>query len=80
LKVKIAAQPVQIQTGSVQKYVGALDQMKSELVKLEQERTQLLQKYQPNSRFVRDNQKESLNFANRSRKRPITLRKNAHTL
>lgn len=58
LKEKIAAQPVQIQTGSVQKYVAALDQMKGELVKLEQERTQLLQKYQANSRFVRDNQEK----------------------
>lgn len=58
LKEKIAAQPVQIQTGSVQKYVAALDQMKGELVRLEQERTQLLQKYQANSRFVRDNQEK----------------------
>lgn len=58
LKEKIEAQPVQIQTGSVQKYVAAVDQMKSELVKLEQERTQLLQKYQANSRFVRDNQEK----------------------
>lgn len=56
LKEKIAAQPEQIQTGSVSKYVGALDRMKEELVGLEQQRTQLLQKYQPNSRFVRENQ------------------------
>ncbi len=58
LKEKIASQPEQIQTGSVSKYVGALDQMKGELVRLEQERTQLLQKYQANSRFVRDNQEK----------------------
>ena len=51
---QINEQPEQIQTGSVTKYVGALDQMKSELLKLQQERTQLMQKYQPNSRFVRD--------------------------
>ncbi len=55
LKEKIAAEPERIQTGSVSKYVGALDRMKEELVGLEQQRTQLLQKYQPNSRFVRDN-------------------------
>lgn len=56
LKGKIALQPVQIQTGSVSKYVGALDRMKEELAQLQQQRTQLLQKFQPNSRFVRDNQ------------------------
>ena len=56
LKEKIASQPEQIQTGSVSKYVGALDRMKEELAQLQQQRTQLLQKYQPNSRFVRDNQ------------------------
>lgn len=56
LKEKIAAQPERIQTGSVSKYVGALDRMKEELVGLEQQRTQLLQKYQPNSRFVRENE------------------------
>ncbi len=55
LKEKIASQPERIQTGSVSKYVGALDRMKEELVGLEQQRTQLLQKYQPNSRFVREN-------------------------
>lgn len=52
LQKQIGEQPEQIQTGSVTKYVGALDQMKSELVKLQQERTQLMQKYKPNSRFV----------------------------
>ena len=56
LKEKVAAEPVQIQTGYVSKYVQALDRMKEELSQLEQQRTQLLQKYQPNSRFVRDNQ------------------------
>lgn len=56
LQSKIAAEPEQIQTGYVSKYVPALDRMKDELVQLQQQRTQLLQKYQPNSRFVRDNQ------------------------
>jgi uncharacterized protein involved in exopolysaccharide biosynthesis len=54
LQRQINEQPEQIQTGSVTKYVAALDQMKGELVKLEQERTQLMQKYQANSRFVRE--------------------------
>ncbi len=56
LKSKIAAEPEQLQTGYVSKYVPAIDRMKDELIRLEQERTQLLQKYQPTSRFVRDNQ------------------------
>lgn len=56
LKEKIAAEPAQIQTGYVSKYVSALDRMKEELAQLEQQRTQLLQKYQPQSRFVRENQ------------------------
>jgi len=56
LKSKIAAEPEQIQTGFVSKYVPAIDRMKEELSQLEQQRTQLLQKYQPNSRFVRENQ------------------------
>lgn len=56
LRSNIDAMPEQIQTGSVSKYVGALDAMKSELVKLEQQRTDLLQKYKPDSRFVRENE------------------------
>jgi uncharacterized protein involved in exopolysaccharide biosynthesis len=56
LREKIAAQPEQIQTGSVSKYVSALDGMKQELIQLEQQRTQLLQKYQPTSRPVRENE------------------------
>ncbi len=56
LKAKIAAEPEQIQTGYVSKYVPALDRIKDELLQLQQQRTQLLQKYQPNSRFVRENQ------------------------
>lgn len=56
LKTKIQAEPEQIQTGWVSKYVPALDKMKEELIQLEQQRTQLMQKYQPTSRFVRENQ------------------------
>lgn len=56
LQEKIALEPKEIQTGFVSKYVPALDRMKDELLQLEQQRTQLLQKYQPNSRFVRENQ------------------------
>lgn len=56
LQAKIAGEPEQLQTGYVSKYVPALDRMKEELIQLEQQRTQLLQKYQPNSRFVRENQ------------------------
>lgn len=54
LQEKIADQPEQIQTGSVSRYVSALDRMKEELIRLEQQKTQYLQKYQPNSRFVRE--------------------------
>ncbi len=56
LQEKIELEPKEIQTGFVSKYVPALDRMKDELLQLEQQRTQLLQKYQPNSRFVRENQ------------------------
>ncbi|MFN2501628.1 MAG: GumC family protein [Pyrinomonadaceae bacterium] len=55
LRSKIDSMPEQIQTSSVSRYVGALDDMKAELVKLERERTDLMQKYKPNSRFVREN-------------------------
>lgn len=54
IQKQIDEQPEQIQTSSVTKYVGALDQMKSELMKLQQERTQLMQKYQPTSRIVKE--------------------------
>jgi uncharacterized protein involved in exopolysaccharide biosynthesis len=56
LKEKIQTQPEQIQVGSVSKYVSALDGMKQELIQLEQQRTQLLQKYQPTARPVRENE------------------------
>ena len=54
LKEKIAAQPEQLQTGSTSKYVAALDRMKDDLVQLNQQKIQLLQKYKPNTRFVLD--------------------------
>ena len=56
LRSKVASEPEQIQTGYVSKYVPAMDKIKEELIQLEQQRMQLLQKYQPNSRFVRENQ------------------------
>ena len=56
LQAKVNAQPERIQTGSVSKYVSALDGMKAELIQLEQQRTQLLQKYKPNSRPVFENE------------------------
>ncbi len=56
LRSKVDSMPEQIQTSSVSKYVGALDRMKEEQVRLEQQRTDLLQKYKPNSRFVRENE------------------------
>ena len=54
LKAQIAAEPKNIQTGSVSKYVAALDSLKNQLVDLQQERTKLLQKYKPGTRFVVD--------------------------
>ena len=54
LKTQLATQPEQLEIGSVTKYVQALDKMKEELIALEMQRTQLLQKYQPNHRLVRD--------------------------
>jgi len=56
LQAKVNAQPEQLQTGSVSKYVSAIDRMKEELAQLEQQKTQLLQKYQPNSRPVRESE------------------------
>lgn len=56
LKSKIATMPEQIEVSSVSRYVGALDSMKEELVKLEQQRTELMQRYKKDSRFVRENE------------------------
>ena len=54
LQQQLAAQPVKIETGSISRYASALDRMKEELLALELQRTQLLQKYQPNARFIRE--------------------------
>lgn len=54
LKQQIAAQPERIETGTVSRYVNALDKMKEELLTMELQRTQLLQKYKADARFVRD--------------------------
>lgn len=56
LKAKIATMPEQIEVSSVSRYVSALDSMKEELVKLEQQRTDLMQRYKKDSRFVRENE------------------------
>jgi uncharacterized protein involved in exopolysaccharide biosynthesis len=56
LRTQVDLMPEQIEVGSVSKYVGALDAMKAEQVKLEQQRTELLQKFKPHSRFVRENE------------------------
>jgi uncharacterized protein involved in exopolysaccharide biosynthesis len=54
LRAQLATQPEQIEISSQTKYAQALDKMKEELVALELQRTQLLQKYQPNHRLLRD--------------------------
>ncbi len=54
LKSQLATQPERIETGTTTKYVPALDRMKDELMQLELQRTQLLQKYKPEHRLVKD--------------------------
>ncbi len=54
IKDQLAAQPEKIETSTVSKYVNALDKMKEEILTMELQRTQLLQKYKADSRFVRD--------------------------
>ncbi|HEX4948216.1 MAG TPA: GumC family protein [Blastocatellia bacterium] len=54
IKEQLAAQPEKIETSTVSKYVNALDKMKEEILTMELQRTQLLQKYKADSRFVRD--------------------------
>ena len=54
LKSQLASEPEQLEVGSSTKYVQALDKMKEELVAFEMQRTQLLQKYQPQHRLIRD--------------------------
>lgn len=54
LKAQLATQPERIETGTTTKYVQALDRMKDELMQLELQRTQLLQKYRSDHRLVKD--------------------------
>ncbi len=54
LRTQVAEQPEQIETASVIKHAPALDKMKEEVIALEMQRTQMLQKYQPQHRLVRD--------------------------
>lgn len=54
LRTQLAAQPEQVETGSVTKYGQSLDKLKEELAALEMQRTQLQQKYQPNHRLLRE--------------------------
>jgi uncharacterized protein involved in exopolysaccharide biosynthesis len=54
LKSQLVNEPEQLEVGTATKYVQALDKMKEELVGFEMQRTQLLQKYQPQHRLIRD--------------------------
>jgi len=54
LKAQLTTQPERIETEARTRYVAALDKIKGELVDLELQRTQLLQKYKPDQRQVRD--------------------------
>lgn len=54
IKEQLAAQPEKIETGTVSRYVQALDKMKEEILTMELQRTQMLQKYKADSRFVQD--------------------------
>src|SRR5581483_1723866 len=54
LNAQLATQPERIETGTTTKYVQALDKMKDELLQMELQRTQLLQKYKPDHRLIKD--------------------------
>jgi uncharacterized protein involved in exopolysaccharide biosynthesis len=54
LNTQLQAQPERIESEAQTKYVAARDKMKDEILALELQRTQLLQKYQPNHRLVKD--------------------------
>jgi uncharacterized protein involved in exopolysaccharide biosynthesis len=54
LITQLKAQPERIESEAHTKYVAARDKMKDEILGLELQRTQLLQKYQPNHRLVKD--------------------------
>lgn len=53
-KEQLAAQPERIETGTITRYALALDKVKEELLSLELQRTQLLQKYKPGTRLVQE--------------------------
>src|SRR5262245_48305253 len=54
LKTQLESQPERIEAEARTKYVSARDKIKDEILTLELQRTQLLQKYQPNHRLVKD--------------------------
>jgi len=54
LKTQLESQPERIESEARTKYVSARDKMKDEILMLDLQRTQLLQKYQPNHRLVKD--------------------------
>src|SRR5262245_49751833 len=54
LKTQLGSQPERIESEARTKYVAARDKMKDEILTLDLQRTQLLQKYQPNHRLVKD--------------------------
>jgi uncharacterized protein involved in exopolysaccharide biosynthesis len=54
LKAQLESQPERIESEAHTKYVSARDKMKDEILTLDLQRTQLLQKYQPNHRLVKD--------------------------
>ncbi len=54
LKSQLETQPERIESEVRTKYVSALDKMKEELLTLELQRTQLLQKYKPDHRLIQD--------------------------
>ena len=54
LQQQLAAQPERLETGTITRYAMALDRMKEELLSLELQRTQLVQKYQPGARYIRE--------------------------
>jgi uncharacterized protein involved in exopolysaccharide biosynthesis len=51
-KAQLNSQPERIESEARTRYVGARDRLKDEILSLEMQRTQLLQKYQPSHRLV----------------------------
>ncbi len=54
LNTQLGEQPERIESEARTKYVSARDKIKDEILALELQRTQLLQKYQPNHRLVKE--------------------------